>query len=227
VAAGVGLLVASLLSVLYACKYLIAAFAGRPPRHDVREVPASMTIAQGGLALGAVLLGLFPGPALRVFGAVLGQAPAFAWIAPPGWSGAAPSALPTGYAPLALVAAGLVSAAFVGLALGRSAPEPDDVWAGGTPAAPGALAPDPAGFFTPVRESLARAYPALHAPRLSRPAWILDATDADRWLVRPVVAAARAATAGLRHVHDGMTQTYLLWQLAGAAALAALLWARR
>jgi hypothetical protein len=97
------------------------------------------------------------------------------------------------------------------------------VWTGGVPAARGAPPVHPLGFYSPVRESLRRAYPAPRWRSLARPAWLPTAVDPDRWLYRPALAAARRITDGLRHVHTGVPHVYLAWQLAGAGALVLLL----
>jgi hydrogenase-4 component B len=70
---------------------------------------------------------------------------------------------------------------------------------------------------------LARAYPALHWPRLARPTWILPAVDVDRWVYGPATIAGRRLTDGLRRMHTGVPNLYLAWQIAGALALALLL----
>jgi hypothetical protein len=81
----------------------------------------------------------------------------------------------------------------------------------------------PHGFYSPVREAMRRAYPAIAWPRLAGPRWILPALDLDRWLYHPAGAAGRRVTEGLRRAHTGVPHLYLLWQLAGAAALVLLM----
>jgi hydrogenase-4 component B len=222
--AGLAVLVASLLSVLYAVKFFAATLAHRPMLPGRLEVPRGMAAPQVVLAILVLVIGVLPGPLLALLSRLLAAAPAAA--SPAGaWTGAVALSPPTGaLAPLALVVLGAWTIALARVALGRSeAPIESEVWTGGVPAARGAPPVHPLGFYSPVRESLRRAYPAPRWRSLARPAWLPTAVDPDRWLYRPALAAARRITDGLRHVHTGVPHVYLAWQLAGAGALVLLL----
>jgi hydrogenase-4 component B len=116
--------------------------------------------------------------------------------------------------------AALVARAAVG---GGPAPAPREIWMGGVPADRVPPRIHPLGFYSPMRESLRRAYPAPHWHRIARPQWLLTALDLDRWLYGPAGAAGRRFVSGLRRLHTGVPNLYLAWQLAGATALALLL----
>ena len=123
-----------------------------------------------------------------------------------------------------LVACGAWALVAVRAALGRGAPpRADEVWMGGVPAANGAPPIHPHGFYSPVRETLARAYVAPRWRSPGRPAWLPPAVDLDRWAYRPAAAAGRRLAGWLRRLHTGAPDLYIAWQLAGAAALALLL----
>jgi hydrogenase-4 component B len=223
--AGLGLLVASLLSILYAAKLFVAAFANRPMRTESLEVPAGMWIPQAALAALAVLLGVVPGPCLRALAQVFSAAPA---------GGAGPAAAawralaltpPTGaLAPLVLVMAGLLVFVLALAALGRGGqPRHVGMWLGGAAHRSGVSHARPQGMYAPVRTTLGRAYPRLAFPALKRPGWVLPAINAELWLYRPAMDWGRRGADVLRRLHTGVPHRYIAWQLLGAAALAALL----
>jgi formate hydrogenlyase subunit 3/multisubunit Na+/H+ antiporter MnhD subunit len=223
--AGLGLLIASLLSVLYAVKFFAAAFANRPMRPERREVPPAMAAAQLALAAVAVAMGIAPGVVLAWIGRLLAALPALRG-APAAFAGVPGALAPASgaFAPLLLAAVALWVLALTRLALGRGeAPRARVVWAGGMPAERGGPRVHPLGFYSPIREALERAYPAWHRPRIGRMRWVLPAVDVDRWVYGPGLRVGRRLAAGLRRLHTGMPNLYLAWQVAGAAALALLL----
>lgn len=221
--AGLGLLMASLLSVLYAVKFFAAGFANRPMRPGNLEVPDAMQAAQISLAAVAVALGLAPGAVLGWIAAILAPLPPLAAAGPVAW-GSSLAPVTGAVAPLLLLGLGawaaLVARAAVG---GGPAPAPREIWMGGVPADRVPPRIHPLGFYSPMRESLRRAYPAPHWHRIARPQWLLTALDLDRWLYGPAGAAGRRFVSGLRRLHTGVPNLYLAWQLAGATALALLL----
>jgi hydrogenase-4 component B len=222
--AGLALLVASLMSVLYATKFFAATFANRPMREGDLEVPGPMCAAQLVLVALVALMSLAPVPLLHALVWALRDAPALAGVTA-GWAVAGAVGPATGaFAPLPLLLAGAWALVIAGLALGREAPPAARrVWTGGVRADRGDPRVHPDGFYSPIREGLRRAYPRPHLPRLASPRWILPAVDLDRWFYRPAGSAGRRVTEGLRRVHTGVPHLYLVWQLAGAGALVLLL----
>ena len=219
--AGLGLLAASLLSVLYALKFFAAAFANRPMRRERLEAPASMQAAELALAAAALALAVAPGPLLALLARALAPLPAMAGV-----NGAWGATLgsPTGaFSPLPLLALLAWGALLGRLAVGSRAPLERAVWTGGMAGARGDPGLHPHGFYSPIRESLARAYVAPRWRALPRPRWLVPAVDVDRWFYRPATLAGRRVVGALRLLHTGVPQVYLAWQLAGATALALLL----
>ena len=132
--AGIGLLLASLLSVLYAARYFAAGFANRPMRRGRCEVPGTMQAAQAALAALAVAVGLAPGAVLAWLERLLAGLPALAGAQSGAW-GAALGPAGGAFAPLLLVACGAWALVVVRAALGGGAPpRADEVWMGGVPA---------------------------------------------------------------------------------------------
>jgi hydrogenase-4 component B len=74
-----------------------------------------------------------------------------------------------------------------------------------------------------MREALRRAYPAPRAPHLAIPRWVEPAVNLDRWFYEPAARAGRPIVAALRHIHTGIPNVYIAWQLIGGALLALLL----
>jgi hydrogenase-4 component B len=231
--AGFGVLLASLLSVLYALKFFAAGFATRAMRAGDLEVPLPMRAAQVGLACGVIALSVAPGPWLRLLAGALRDCPALA-AGPSGRAWGALALLPPSgaLAPLPLLLLGGWTCLLAWIALGPAAAvRPSAPWLGGLPAAP--LRLHPRGFYSTLRPELARAYPRLRLPRRLRTAALLrgrvlpETLDLDRWLYRPTLAAGRAAGRTLRRAHSGLPHAYIAWQLLGALALVAFLLLRR
>jgi len=221
--AGLGLLVASLFSLLYAVKFFAAGFANRPMRPGNLEVPATMRAAQVVLAAVAVGLGLAPGVVLAWIAGLLAPLPALAGAPGQTW-GAALAPATGAFAPLLMILLGAWALAIARGAIGSGvAPASREVWMGGMPADRGSPRIHPLGFYSPLREALRRAYPAPRWPRPARPAWVVPAMDPDRWLYGPAARAGRQLVEALRQLHTGVPNVYLLWQLLGASALALLL----
>jgi len=222
--AGLGLLVASLLSVLYAVKLFAASFANRPMRAGALDVPATMRAAQVILAALVIALSLVPGVVLGWIAVALAPLPVLAGSAAHAWSAVGLLPLSGALAPLALVVLGVWAAALARAAVGTGEPSAlREVWTGGVPADHGAPRVHPLGFYSPLRESLRRAYPRPALPKLKAPAWLVPAVDADRWLYRPAGAAGRRIADALRRAHTGVPHLYIAWQLVGALGLALLL----
>jgi hydrogenase-4 component B len=221
--AGLGLLMASLLSVLYAVKFFAAGFANRSRGVERGDVPGGMRAAQVLLAGLAVVLGLLPGLAIAGIIRLLGGIPVVAQGAASAWQGAL-GPMSGAFLPLALVALGVVAAGFARACLGPGAPPAArGVWMGGVPADRGAPRIHPLGFYSPLREALGRVYPRIHPPPAPRAAWLAPAVDPDRWLYGPAARAGRRAVASLRRLHTGVPHVYIAWQIAGAVCLAVLL----
>ena len=220
--AGLGLLVASLLSVLYAVKLFGASFTNGPMRPGKLEVPFSMQAPQILLALAIGVLAIAPGTVLVWLTKALEPSPLLA-ATDARVFGLALAPATGAFAPVLVLAIGAWVVVIGRLALGRSGVEPRSVWTGGVLVAGDSATVDPRGFYTPLREGLEQVYraPAWHA--LPRPKWVVPAADLDRWVYEPLVASGRRVAAGLRRVHSGIPHLYLLWQLAGAALLAILL----
>ncbi len=165
--AGLGLLIASLASVLYAVKLFASAFANRPMRPGALEVPIAMRIAPFALAVPLVAFGLLPGPLLGLIAGALRGLPALAGATPADWSTLALGPATGAFAPLALLGLAAWSMMMVRGALGTPAvPVADVVWSGGVPDRPGQPPVHPLGFYSPLRESMRRAWPVLpRAPR--------------------------------------------------------------
>jgi len=223
VGVGVALLVASVLSILYAVKFFAAAFLTREARPGSLEVPAPMQGAQVALAAAIVALSLAPGFWLGLLGPALDGVPVPALPMPAGWGllGFGPA---TGaYAPVVLVLGALWAGALARMAIGRSgATRRVGAWSGGAPALPD-MPIHALGFYVPLRDPMRRAYAALRFRPLVIPPRLLALFDADRWVYGPVVRTGRRLGATLQRAHSGTAHRYIVWQLVGAALLILLL----
>jgi formate hydrogenlyase subunit 3/multisubunit Na+/H+ antiporter MnhD subunit len=224
-AAGLATLIASLLSVMYAMKFFAACFANRPMRPGYLDAPPAMRAASLILAGIAVLMGVFPGWVLAGLAGAWRALPALAATPPAPW-GFALWPASGAFAPVLLLVLAGWGWSVARLALGRPAvPAARSAWMGGVAADPAGPRIHPSGFYSPIRETLARVYHIPSGPRLPRPAWVLPAMDLDHWLYEPVLRSGRPLVAALRRLHTGIPNLYIAWQLAGGAVLAlSLLW---
>lgn len=220
IAAGLAVLLASVLSILYAMKFFSAAFLTRPMRPGRLDVPPAMQGAQVALAVAVLTLGLAPGLWLRVLGSALEEIPAVAATLSPaagvlGVTSASGAVLPF---ILLLGAAWACVLAYIALGPARP-PRRVETWMGGAVVA-GEMAPVVSlGFFVPLRELMRAIYRPLQWPKLSRPAWVLPTLDADHWLFQPAVARARQFGEALGRLHTGTPHRYIVWQLIGTLLL--------
>jgi hydrogenase-4 component B len=223
VGVGAALLVASVLSILYAVKFFAAGFLTRAERTGIGDVPVPMQAAQGVLAGAVVLLGVLPGLWLFLVGQALAGMPVPPPPAPSGWGllGFGPA---TGaYVPLVLVLGALWAGALARMAVGRAGTvRRVRAWSGGAPELP-AMPIHALGFYVPLREPMRRAYAALRFRPLAVSPRLLAALDADRWVFRPAVRTGRRVGAALQRAHSGTAHRYIVWQLVGAALLIILL----
>jgi hypothetical protein len=183
-----------------------------------------MCAAQVVLALAAVALGLVPGLVLGQLARMLAGLPALAGGEAAAWRAVALSPASGAFAPLLLVGLALWAVGIARAGLGKgTAPVAREIWMGGVPAERGAPLPHPHGFYSPVRENLRRLYPVPRAPHVSVPRWAESAVDLDHWLYEPAVRACRPVVLALRHLHAGIPNVYIAWQLIGGVLLALLL----
>lgn len=220
IGAGLAVLLASVLSILYAMKFFSAAFLTRPMRPGRLEVPAAMQGAQVALAVVVLTMGLAPGYWLQALGSALEEIPALAAMQGPA-SGALGVASASGAVlPCILVLGAAWACVLAYVALGPARPPRRvDTWMGGAVVA-GEMAPVVSlGFFVPLRELMHAVYRPLQWPKLSRPAWVLPTLDADHWLFQPAVARARQFGEALGRLHTGTPHRYIVWQLIGTLLL--------
>jgi hydrogenase-4 component B len=220
VAAGLAVLLASVLSILYAMKFFAAAFLTRPMRPGRLEVPAAMQGAQVALAVAVLALGLAPGLWLRVLGAALEEVPTVGSTLSPAAGALGVASASGAVLPFILVLGAAWACVLAYIALGPARPARRvDTWMGGAVVA-GEMAPVVSlGFFVPLRALMHTVYRPLRWPRLARPAWVLPTLDADHWLFQPAVARARQFGEALGRLHTGTPHRYIVWQLIGTLLL--------
>jgi hydrogenase-4 component B len=221
-AAGFALLAGSVLSALYAVRFFAGTFATRVMREDVLDPPPAMSAAQIGLAAGVVAMSLAPGVVLAAIARAIDPLLPAAARGGAAWRGFALEPPGGSYAPLALLGVGLVAALVARVAIGGGRATRRAPWTGGVPAADGGPAVAAHGLYAPWRDALGRAAPALRLRAPARPGWVPAAADLDRWVYGPAAGLARRMGEAMRRVHTGVPHVYLLWQLAGALAVALL-----
>jgi hydrogenase-4 component B len=221
----------SLVTLASFLKYVGGTFLGPPsPVVGVREVPASMLIPQGALALACVALGLFPAwPLWFVHRAVAGlpsaaSLPDLASLlgAGPGLRAAGGAAAAALWGPLP-VALALVLLAFLVYAFiqrgGRAEAREVPVWTCGEEPGPGGLRYPASAFYLPFKRAFQGIYPSLRVRAPAFPPWLRRSFDLDRWLYLPVAGGVERGAQGVSRIHVGIPQVYLLWIVVGAIAV--------
>jgi hydrogenase-4 component B len=234
---GLVALFVSLVTLAAFAKLLGTVFLGPPTeRKDVSEAPATMLVPQVVLATLCVVLGVLPGPALR--------------LAHQAVAGLLPVALPSFEAMLqdtwragvrldgAVVASWGPPVVLVGLALGtalawalqraagverREVP----VWSCGEEHTARELRYRASSFYVPLRSAFAGVYPS---PRWHWPAFppaLRRAMDLDARLYLPLTRLTERAARAVSRTHVGVPQVYLLWILVGAIVTVTILLAVR
>lgn len=221
----------SLATLASFVKVIGAVFLG-PERtgEPALEVPPSMAAAQAVLALLCVLLGLAPVWALRVVraavAAVVPAVPSAAEL----FGGATGLVLGMGgvvqaaWSPVAVVAA-LPLLVALGLFLqhaGASKVRQVEVWHCGEEHSPAEARYPASSFYLPFKHAFNRIYPTLRARPPRFPAVLRRSFDVDSWLFYPFARAVERGSEGLSRSHVGTPQVYLLWVVAGAVAVVAI-----
>ncbi|MCX7642739.1 MAG: proton-conducting transporter membrane subunit [Armatimonadetes bacterium] len=224
---GVGMLLASIFSILYSVKFFSSCFLVKPMRPEKLEVPLTMRLSQLLLALLIIAVGLFPGLVLEGLSWIISDASMFggagqelaevwqwAWVQP--FTGS--------FSPLVVVGMFLVVLAFVAIAVGTERqPRKVPIWLGGELVKPEQLGGHPQGV--PLREELLqRAYPRAPVPRWRPPSWFVKLLDPEAWMYRPVISGGEWISDLLRRAHTGVPHLYIAWQIVGAVIIALIVW---
>jgi hypothetical protein len=186
---------------LLAAACVVFGLAPRWPLRFVHQALASL-VPGAGIPNLAALLGR--GPGLRIG---VGEQSLAAW---------APLAVVAGLSLLAVLA-GLLQRA--GEAEVRRVP----VWHGGEEHAPELVRYPASSFYRPLKQAFQGIYPTLALRPPPFPRWLRRVFDADAWLYRPAGRLVERGAASLSRTHVGIPQVYLLWILAGTAAVVGIL----
>ncbi|MCS7264372.1 MAG: hypothetical protein NZ805_06030 [Armatimonadetes bacterium] len=225
--AGVGMLLASIFSILYAVKFFASSFLIKPIRSEKFEVPLTMRLAQILLMLIIILIGLFPGTILRGLSWVVADAPMFTGVENQIagiWQWFGVQAFTGTFSPIVLIGMFVVVSLFAVIAIGTERqPRRAPIWLGGELVKPEQLGGHPQGV--PLREELLqRAYPRAPVPRWRPPAWFTKLLDPEAWMYRPVISGGERISDFLRRAHTGVPHLYIAWQIIGAIIIALIAW---
>jgi hydrogenase-4 component B len=224
---GVGMLLASIFSILYSVKFFAASFLIKPMRSGNLEVPSTMRLAQLILTLLVIAVGLFPGAVLRWLSWIISDASMFAGAEEKlagFWQWAWVQPITGAFSPLVLVGMFFIVSIFALIAVGTERqPRKAPIWLGGELVKPEHLGGHPQGV--PLREELLqRAYPRAPVPRWRPPEWFTKLLDPEAWMYRPVITGGTWVSDLLRRAHTGVPHLYIAWQIIGAAIIALVVW---
>jgi len=223
----------SLVTLASFLKLLGAVFLGpADPARRSGEVPASMVAPQVALAALCVLFGLVPWLPLRaVTAAAAAVAPKAFAAAPPLEAGpllvtVAPAGVTIGlWAPLAVAAALslFATACWVLQRAGGGAVRRVPVWRCGEEDA------EPLGrylassYYVPFKHAFAGIYPRVAWRLPPFPRRLRHLIDIDAWLYRPAASLLERTARVTSRTHVGVPQVYLVWIVAGAIMVMAVL----
>lgn len=221
----------SLATLASFLKVLGAVFLGQSdPGRRVPEVPATMVAAQVALAGLCVLLGVFPFWPLRfirdaVAAAVPLPVPGAADLLGGPWGLALGGGVSlAAWAPLALVA-GMVVLALLALALqraGGAGTREVAVWTGGEEHAAATVRYPASSFYLPFKHAFEGIYPRVRWRVPAFPHVLRRAFDVDAWAYQPLGRVVERSAGAVSRSHVGVPQMYLLWIVAGAVAVVAI-----
>lgn len=225
--AGVGMFIASILSILYSVKFFAASFLIKPMRSERLEVPLTMRLAQLSLTLLVIAVGLFPGLVLRGLSWIIADTSMFAGAEEKlaaVWQWAWVQPITGAFSPLALIGMLAIVSVFAVISVGMEhQPRKAPVWLGGELVRPEQLGGHPQGI--PLREELLqRAYPRAPVPRWRPPSWFTKLLDPEAWMYRPVLIGGERVSDLLRRAHTGVPHLYIAWQIIGATVIALIVW---
>ena len=221
----------SLSTLAYSLKFYNSAFPGKPAAEDRKplRLPATMTVAQGILAVICVVVGLVPFLAVRLMGSIFGGAEA-GNLFHVGRAGgmttlAASGLLPATWSPIVLVCGLLVAFAVAELvrSAGRASVREVPSWYGGEEHMDDEVRYRARGLYSPFNEVFAKVYPSLGLPRLPSLKRLRRWIDLDGWLYNPLVRSGGKAVDKVSRSHVGIPQLYMVWQVGGVLLVVLLL----
>jgi hydrogenase-4 component B len=230
----------SLVTLAVLLRFVGALFLGplRSPAgpSDEGEVPPSMVVPQVLIAIPCVLFGVAPMVVLKplwlaVSGVTApGFAPPFATLFGDAAVGAlirtGPELVGFWGPQLVVPALALCTVVCVGIMrLGGSRVRRVPVWACGERHAARELAYTAHSFLLTWNRFFSRIYPRIPIPRAPSFRAVLSVIDIDRWALTPTVSLGERIARALSRAHVGFPQAYLAWQILGAAAAVAVLFA--
>jgi len=224
---GVGMLLASIFSILYSVKFFASCFLVKPMRAGNLEVPLTMRLSQLLLTFLVIAIGLFPGVVLRWLSWVIADASMFAGAEQQlagSWQWAWVQPVTGSFSPLVVVGMFIIVSVFAVIAVGTERqPRKASIWLGGELIKPEQLGGHPQGV--PLREELLqRAYPKAPIPRWRPPSWFTKLLDPEAWMYRPVISGGEWVSDLLRRAHTGVPHLYIAWQIIGAVVIALVVW---
>lgn len=221
----------STVSLAAYLKYIGTAYLGVLPKKYSslpKGQPFSMEVIQGFLALGCILLGLFPGLPVSIFYDVFSSGPAHV-IPQAGqvmnrlaWGGSTVvqlngSLIHSGYTPYIVLAALLV-----GIVLSwcmfkfyRVPVQPVEIWNCGETVESDLIRFRAASFYLSFTDNLAFLYHRITWPQWKLPVAISAVFDLDKWVYFPIGKGFMQACKAVSRTHRGRPQLYLLWQVIG------------
>lgn len=219
----------SLVTLASFLKVMGAVFLGPPTsRTNVREVPATMAVAQVILAALCVVLGLFPlVPLTAIRSAVAGVVkvplPEIDSLIGSTWG----LSIVTGATPLAHWAPLTVLAALALLTLlttailraGGARSRSVEVWTCGEEHAAEAVRYPASSFYLPFKHAIEGIYPTVRLRAPAFPAPLRRVLAVDSWLYLPIARFVERAALRVSLTHVGVPQVYLLWIVVGAVAV--------
>lgn len=221
----------STVSLAAYLKYMGTAYLGILPKKysaEPKGQPFSMEVIQVLLALGCILLGLFPGLPVQVFYNVIASSGSTSLIPQAGqvmgslaWGGSTAVQLNgnfvSAYMPLIILTALLIGILISwGLSRVYRVPvQPTEVWNCGEKVENELVRYRASSFYASFTAHIAFLYQRTTLPKWKLPSVLTDVFDFDRWIYFPIGRGFMQACKKISQTHRGRPQLYLLWQVVG------------
>lgn len=228
---GIVALFISIVTLAYALKFVGTAFLGKVPQEiknlNISEVPATMKVSQGILAILCIVLGIVPLLPLKII---------YASLAGLGLSNYAPNftslfgslsiwgvmanlgeGITAVWNPLVIIFALFICflISYCLYRLGGAPVKETTTWYSGEKHPDEEAIYRAYSFYGPFKKYFKNIYPQVSWPRLPDFSRLKKVLEIDNWLYYPIVKWSGRSLDKFSEVHSGVPQTYVLWMAVG------------
>lgn len=231
IAMAIAIFFVSLCTMAYSLKYFGTVFLGKMsvPASELKRLPGSMKGAQLALAAVCMIIGIFPVFMVSMVARAMGAS--YSDLFYTGTSSmnsiAMGGAVSASWNPLLLLlvlAVGILIAYFLRKSGGAKVRDVSG-WYCGEEHVDDEVRSRARGFYSPLNDMAAKAYPHVPLPRLPALGRMKESLNLDGWLYGPLTELGGDFVDRVKKTHVGTPQLYMIWQVAGMVVVVILLFA--